>query len=231
MSLEKITHSKSIIASIGIHAFAVAGVSLYFYAAKPTSLELGLGNGNGNRLISLNSINFVAPKGGGVVTTKSVSNKSVEEKSRAVVKPDPNAKKVAKTEVQDTVSAQASAVSQSGQVGEGAGSGSGSNIGGGSVGIGNGIRDFDGGALFGKISTYLTNRLSINVEEDQRIKVRLKISKEGVVVAAELAEGQVDMSTLRKILAVARNIPLKAYWQSNYTMPDDLTIPIFLSSN
>lgn len=229
MSLEKITHSKSIIASIGIHAFAVACVSLYFYAAKPTSLELGLGNGNGNRLISLNSINFVAPKGGGVAATKSVSTKPVEEKSRAVVKPDPNAKKVAKTEVQDTVSAQASAVSQSGQVGEGTGSGS--NVGGGSVGIGNGLRDFDGGALFGKISTYLTNRLSISVEEDQRIKVRLKISKEGVVVGAELAEGQLDMSTLRKILAVARNIPLKAYWQSNYTMPDDLTIPIFLSSN
>lgn len=230
MSLEKITHSKSIIASIGIHAFTMAAVSLYFYAVKPTSLELGLGNGNGNRLISLNSINFVAPRGGGIAATnKQVSNKPVEEKSRAVVKLDPNAKKVAKTEVQDTVSALASAVSQDGQVGEGTGSGS--NVGGGSVGIGNGLRDFDGGALFGKISTYLTNRLSISVEEDQRIKVRLKISKEGVVVGAELAEGKVDMSTLRKILAVARNIPLKAYWQSNYTMPDDLTIPIFLSSN
>lgn len=231
MSLEKVTHSKSILASIGIHAFAVASVSLYFYVVKPKSLELtGLGGGNGSRLISLSSVSLQGPRAG--ATNNQAT--AVQEKSRAVVKPDPNAKKVAQAEkVQDTVSAQASAVSQSGPVGAGTGEGSGTGGFGAGLGIGNGVGDFDGGLLFGKIKTYLSNRLDSNlrIDEDQLIKIRLKLASDGAITSAELVEGKLEMINLRKILAVARNIPLKSYWQSRYSLPDELTIPLFLSSS
>lgn len=231
MNLAKITLPKSLVASVGVHALILALSTAAFYSSSKESLELtGLNDGaRGNgKPVTIASFNLVtkAPK----------MAKITAPKSRAVVKADPKDKVVSlkkdnKTvEVQDAVTEQVAAVSADGPVGDGTGTGVGTGSG---LGIGNGASDFDGGALFTQVNNYFQNRLGSNlkIRENQLIKVKLKLNRSGEVLTAELIEGSLEMINLRKILAVARNVPVKLYWKSSRAFPGELTIPLFLATN
>lgn len=230
LKLENATETKSLVASIGVHGMVVVAFSLFTYITTPRTLELtgGAGNGlgGGGKSISLEGFNL-APKRAASAPKKVVTT----------TKPDPFAKKVSATKeiITDTVTEQASVVSSDGPIGEatGSGDGSGSGFGGSGLGIGTGAGDFDGGLLFSKIKRYFENRLgsTLTIDEDQLIKVKLKLNAKGEILGAELIEGRLEMINLRKVLSVARNVPLKNYWASSMAFPQELIIPLFLTTN
>ena len=128
----------------------------------------------------------------------------------------------------DTVSVTNGAVSAAvtGGVGSGgAGDGSGSGN-----GTGTGAGDFDHGHLFGQIKNFFENRLgsTLNIRENQLIKIKVTLNKEGEILDAILIQGKLDMSVLRRVISVAKNIPLKSYWKAT-TYPQELIIPLILT--
>lgn len=231
-SLQQITISKSLVLSIGLHALLVAGTSLFFLSSSKESLELtGLKGGGGpRRLISLSSLNISA---GAKSFTASGKKLAVTQK---LERPDPFSKTIAKSKasenkevIRDTVNETASAVSANGPVGDGVGT-SNENA---SYGLGTGSGDFDGGVLFSQIKRYFETRLgnTLLVNEDQLIKVKLKLNRSGEILSAELVEGKLEMSNLRKVLAVARNVPVKSYWKGQASFPGELILPLFITAN
>lgn len=219
--METLTNStfKSVSASIGLHALFIILGSWAFYNNSIHTLELTGNGGGGKRTISLAGINFSGKKSMAQAPVRTVS-KTVSTK--AVTKTTT----VATTT--DTVSVTNGAVSAAvtGGVGSG-GSGDGSGSG---NGAGTGAGDFDHGHLFGQIKNFFENRLgsTLNIRENQLIKIKVTLNKEGEILDAILIQGKLDMSVLRRVISVAKNIPLKSYWKAT-TYPQELIIPLILT--
>lgn len=214
---------KSVSASIGLHALFIVLGSWAFYNNSIHTLELTGNGGGGQRTISLSAINFSGKK--------SISAAPVRAVSKAVEKPVATTKtvtKIAASTTSDTVSVTNGAVSAAvtgGSASNGSGDGSGSGN-----GSGTGAGDFDHGYLFGQIKNFFENRLgsTLNIRENQLIKIKVTLNKEGEILDAILVQGKLDMSVLRRVISVAKNIPLKSYWKAA-TYPQELIIPLILT--
>jgi len=213
---------KSVSASIGLHALFIVLGSWAFYNNSIHTLELTGNGGGGKRTISLSGINFSGKK--------SVTAAPVRTVSKAVEKTvaTKTVTKTASTTTSDTVSVTNGAVSAAvtggqGSAGPGDASGSGN-------GTGVGAGDFDHGYLFGQIKNFFENRLgsTLNIRENQLIKIKVTLNKEGEILDAILIQGKLDMSVLRRVISVAKNIPLKSYWKAA-TYPQELIIPLILT--
>jgi hypothetical protein len=210
---------KSVSASIGLHALFIVLGSWAFYNNSIQTLEL-TGNGGGKRTISLSGLNFNAKKSiAQAVPVRNVS-KAVEKTI---------ATKTTVTAITtDTVSVTNGAVSAAVTGGQGLnGSGDASGSGNGS---GTGSGDFDHGYLFGQIKNFFETRLgsTLNIRENQLIKIKVTLNKEGEILDAILVQGKLDMNVLRRVISVAKNIPLKSYWKAA-TYPQELIIPLILT--
>lgn len=217
------TDIRAFTASLAVHGLVVLVASAALYKGHVQTLELTGGRGNG-KTISLDGINFSrrAP------SAPAVSKASVKETSTSpFAKPATPAEKAMTT---DSVSAVAASHSLAGTGGSASGTGSGGVSG---LGFGTGTGDFDGGVLFSQIKKHFETRLgsTLVIKEDQLIKIKISLESDGTVTAADLIQGKLDMSTLRKILSVAKNIPLKHLWKSSSPIPSELIIPLFLTSN
>lgn len=212
---------KSASASIVLHALVIVVGSLAFYNSHQTLELTGNAGGGGSRKISLSGINFSSKKS--VATTAPVKpvSKAVE-KTVSRTKPAD----VQPTTTVDSVSVTNGAVSAAVTGGTGNGSGSGSGDGSGS---GSGTADFDSGYVFGKIKNFFETRLgsTLNIRENQLIKIKVTLNKEGDILDAKLVQGQLEMSALRRIISVAKNIPLKSFWKAG-SFPTELIIPLVL---
>ena len=111
--------------------------------------------------------------------------------------------------------------SSTGSVG---GVGSGHGIGAESAGMGE--HDY----LFPHIKSFFENRLgsTLNIRERQSIKIKVSLSNDGEILDALLIQGKLEGSILRRVLSVAKNIPLKNYWKSG-SYPKELIIPLVLT--
>ena len=58
----------------------------------------------------------------------------------------------------------------------------------------------------------------------------MTLNQEGEILDALLVQGKLDMSVLRRVISVAKNIPLKSFWKAN-TYPHELIIPLILTPN
>lgn len=214
------TTMKSAYASVALHAVFIFVGSWAFYNNSVHTLELTGKASGGGRTISLSEISFSkksAPKKAVIIPAKAqmpvVTEKSVFTKT---VKP-----------MTDTVTATSSAVSAAVTGGSGAGNGTGSGTG---LGSGSGAGDFDQGHLFGQIKTFFENRLgsTLNIRENQSIKIKVTLNKEGDILDAILVQGKLEMSSLRRIISIAKNIPLKSFWKAG-AFPNELIIPLILT--
>ena len=207
---------KSVSASIGLHLLFIVLGSLIFYNNTIQTLELTGKSGTGKRSISLSGINFIGKK---VATQRAKSN--VPKKNTKVIATSVSNKTMATTTTDAvTVSSANNGVQQ-----ESDGSGDGPIS-----GKGTGIGDFDKGHLFGQIKNFFESRLgsTLNIRENQLIKIKVILSQEGEILDAILIQGKLDMSVLRRVISVAKNIPLKSYWKTN-TYPHELIIPLILT--
>lgn len=213
---------KSAYASIGLHVAFVFLGSWAFYNNSVHTLELTGKAGSGGRAISLSGINFVSKKSVNA-PARSIPTKAIEKtiSSKTVTKSVASV-----TTTSDSVSVTNGAVSaavtggSASGVGTGSGNGSGSSEG-----------DFDRGHLFGQIKNFFENRLgsTLNIRENQLIKIKVTLNKEGDILDAILVQGKLDMSALRRIISVAKNIPLKNFWKSSSAYPQELIIPLVLT--
>lgn len=213
---------KSVYASIGLHVVFVVLGSWAFYNNSVHTLELTGKAGGSGRTISLSSINFSSKKSMSA-PVRSIPTKAVE---KSVVTKTATKSVVATATTTDTVSVTNGAVSAAVTGGTGSGKGSGS-------GSGNGVGDFDKGRLLAQVQSFYDARLrgtTINIREDQSVKIKLTLSNEGDILDAILVQGQLDMSVLRRIISVAKSIPLKNFWNSSRDYPKELIIPLFLTA-
>jgi hypothetical protein len=206
---------KSVYASIGLHAIFIVVGSWAFYKKSVSTLELTGRAGGGGRTISLSDISFVSKK--------SASSSLVNQ---AIVKP------IKEVETINTISTASGVVGASmtgggGSVSE-AGSGTGSGTG---NGVGSGAGDFDQGHLFSQIKKFYETRLgsTLNVRENQLIKIKLTLNAEGDILDANIIQGELEMSALRRIISVAKNIPLKSFWKGPAHYPKEIIIPLVLT--
>lgn len=223
MSTLSSTTFKSVYASIGLHVVFVVLGSWAFYNNSVHTLELtGKAGGAGLRTISLSDISFVSKKAVSA-PARSVPSKAIE---KTVVTKTATKSVVATTTTTDTVSVTNGAVSAA--VTGGSGSGVGTGVGSGS---GTGVGDFDQGHLFGLIKNFYETRLgsTLNIRENQLIKIKLTINKEGDILDAILVQGKLEMSALRRIISVAKNIPLKNFWNSTANFPKEIIVPLVLT--
>lgn len=229
IKLEKINISKSFMGSVGVHGLVVLGSVIYYSLNAPKTLELTGLTGNGIAVkngISLSSIKL-GPKPKRILTSTS--------RSRAVVRNQEREKVIAKKEtssvINDSVTEQASSVIAAQGFGDAVGGGEGGLIS--ELGIGTGAGDFDGGVLFTQIKKYFESRLNshLTIDEDQLIKVKLKLSSAGDIQEVKVVQGKLDIPNLRKVIAAAKNMPLKNYWKSSMSFPGELVVPLFLTSN
>lgn len=209
------TTFKSVYASIGLHVIFVVLGSWAFYNNSARTLEL-TGSAGGGRSISLSEINFVSKK-----SAQATAPRSTEVRSQKIVE-----KSVATTT--DKLSVTSGAVSAAVTGGSATGTGAGNGTG---AGSGTGVGDFDQGALFGQIKNFFENRLgsTLNIRENQLIKIKITLNKEGDILDASLIQGKLEMSALRRIISVAKNIPLKNFWKSTVSYPQELIIPLVLT--
>lgn len=217
------TTFKSFYASIGLHAVFVILGSLAFYNQTVHTLELtGKAGGAGLRTISLSDINFVSKKAVSA-PARSIPTKAIE---KSIVTKTATKSAVVNTATTDTVSVTNGAVSAA--VTGGAGSGVGAGTG---NGAGTGAGDFDQGHLFSLIKNFYETRLgsTLNIRENQLIKIKLTLNKEGEILDAILVQGQLEMSALRRIISVAKNIPLKNFWNSSANFPKEIIVPLVLT--
>lgn len=215
---------KSVYASIGLHVVFVVLGSWAFYNNSVHTLELTGKAGGGGRTISLSSINFSSKKSMSA-PVRSIPTKAIE---KSVVTKTATKSVVATTTTTDTVSVTNGAVSAAVTGGSGSGSGNGSGS-----GSGNGVGDFDKGRLLAQVQSFYDARLrgtTINIREDQSVKIKLTLNNEGDILDAILVQGQLDMSVLRRIISVAKSIPLKNFWNSSKDYPKELIIPLFLTA-
>nr|BDT29053.1 hypothetical protein BHI3_25190 [Bacteriovorax sp. HI3] len=219
------TDIRAFTASIAVHGLVVVLASAAFYKSSVQTLELTGGRGNG-KTISLDGINFSRRASSAPAAAKTLVK---ETSTPAFTKPATPAEKAITT---DSVSAVASAHSSAATGGSGVGNGTASG-GVSGLGFGTGAGDFDGGVLFSQIKKHFETRLgsALVIKEDQLIKIKISLESDGTVTSADLIQGKLDMGTLRKILSVAKNIPLKNLWKSSTPIPSELIIPLFLTSN
>lgn len=214
---------KSVSVSIILHGLFIVLGSWAFYNNSIQNLEL-TGNAGGKKVISLSGINFSVKK--------SVKTRAFKKSSNI------NEKIVKKNDVRELTLSKPSDVSTVGnsivnsEVSSGqsiAGSEEGLSSGNGS-GAGTGVGDFDHGYLFGQIKNFFESRLgsTLNIRENQLIKIKVTLSKEGEILDAILIQGKLDMSVLRRVISVAKNIPLKSYWKTR-AYPQELIIPLILT--
>lgn len=215
---------KSAYASVALHAAFIIASSWAFYNSSVHTLELTGNSGGSGRSISLSKISFSkssAPKH--VAIPAKALKPVVEEKSvfTKTVKPVTAATKT------DAVTETSSSVSAAVTGGNGSGSGTGTGTGNGS---GSGAGDFDHGYLFGQIKTFFENRLgsTLNIRENQLIKIKVTLNNEGEILDAILVQGKLEMSSLRRVISVAKNIPLKSFWKAG-AFPQELIIPLVLT--
>lgn len=227
MKVHAATDMKAFTASILVHGLAVVIVSIATLAQSRNTLELTGASGiGGGKLISLDGISL----------SKSVRTKAAPVAAKAPAKTVetsnfPAAKTAAthestNTNVTQSVTSHASSVGPAGSGGSGGGAGGG-------IGFGTGAGDFDGGVLFSQIKKHFETRLgsSLVIKEDQLIKIKISLESDGTVSGADLIQGKLDVATLRRILSVARNIPLKNLWKSSVAIPSELIIPLVLTTN
>lgn len=200
------TTFKSSIISIGLHGCFIVMGSLSIYQSPMKSLELSGEERKGN--IALSSIRFISRKN---VSSLKISTITSE-----------------KTKVQ-TVSTRSAAVSSAatGGISEPVGDQEGSLS-----GVSNG-HDFDQGKLFSQIKIFFETRLgsNLNINVEQLIKIKIVLGKDGEILSADLVQGKLDFQVLKKILSVAKNIPLKSFWKSTAPFPQELMIPLILTPN
>jgi hypothetical protein len=208
---------KSAYASIGLHVVFVVLGSWAFYNNSVHTLEL-TGKAGGGRTISLAGIKFVSKKSVSA-PVRSIPTKAIE---KSVVTKTATKTIAASTTTTDTVSVTNGAVSAAVTGGSASGVGSGS---------GTGAGDFDQGHLFGQIKNFFETRLgsTLNIRENQLIKIKVTLNKEGDILDAILVQGKLEMSALRRIISVAKNIPLKNFWKSSSSYPQELIIPLVLT--
>lgn len=218
------TTFKSVYASIGLHAvFVVLGSWAFYNNSIHTSLELTGNAGGGGRTISLTDINFVSKKSASapVRLAPPTPVKAIEKSNF----PKTVTKSVATTTT-DTVSVTNGAVAAAVTGGSGTGVGSGAGN-----GSGSGEGDFDKGQLFGQIKKFYETRLgdTFNIRENQLIKIKLILSNEGDILDAIMVQGKLEMSALRRVLSVAKHIPLKNFWNSTSAYPKEIIVPLVLT--
>ena len=216
--MNAITNStfKSTMISIGLHACVVLLGSMVIYKS-PLKLELSGEGGRGP--ISLSSINFTS---GRKASPSKISFAAVE--SSRVQTVSTRAAAVSSAVIGGSVSTGESNGSNAvGTAATGSGNGEGS-------GHGNG-QDFDQGKLFSQIKIFFENRLgsTLNINVEQLIKIKLTLGQDGEILDADLIQGKLDFQSLKKVLNVARNIPLKNYWKSTAPYPQEMVIPLILS--
>lgn len=219
MSTLSNTTFKSVSASIGLHVVFVVLGSWTFYNNSIHTLELTGKTGDaGLRTISLSDISFASKKAVSV-SARSIPTKVIEKS--VVTK---MATKSVVTTTTDTVSVTNGAVSAAVTGGSGSGVGSGNNA-------GSGAGDFDQGHLFSLIKNFYETRLgsTLNIRENQLIKIKLTLNKEGDILDAILVQGKLEMSALRRIISVAKNIPLKNFWNSSSNYPKEIIVPLVLT--
>ncbi len=222
MKIHAATDIRAFTASIALHALVVLIGPLVLYKSSVETLEL-TGASGGAKAISLNGINF----------GKSIKNSAPPLKSAmketavsTLTKTQMTSEKTLTTDSVTTVAGAHSSAATGGNGGVAGGSGNGD-------GNGSGAGDFDGGILFSQIKKYFETRLgsSLVIKEDQLIKIKISLESDGTITGADLIQGKLDVSTLRKILSVAKNIPLKNLWKSSAPIPTELIVPLFLTSN
>ena len=216
MKMNTLTNStiKSVSVSIVLHVLFIILGSWAFYNNTIHTLEL-TGNAGGKKTISLSGINFSVKKSiqgsslNKIVTTKNVTKPALSTTSDII------------SNISTSISSGVN--SDQGIVGSGDGVGSG-------TGAGNGVEDFDHGYLFGQIKNFFESRLgaTLNIRENQLIKIKVTLSKDGEILDAILVQGKLEMSVLRRLISVAKNIPLKSYWKAT-TYPQELIIPLILT--
>lgn len=221
MSTLSSTTFKSVYASIGLHVvFVVLGSWAFYNNSAHTTLELTGNAGGGGRTISLTDINFVSKKSASAPVRKALTipSKTIEKSVFT--------KTVATHTTTDTVSVTNGAVSAAVTGGSGSGVGAGTGS-----GSGTGAGDFDKGLLFGQIKKFYETRLgeTINIRENQLIKIKLILSNEGDILDAIMVQGNLEMSALRRVLSVAKNIPLKNFWNSTSAYPKEIIVPLVLT--
>ena len=221
------TTLKSVSVSIGLHALLCVLGSWAFYNNSIQTLELTGNSGGEKRIISLAGINFIGKKSIALAkmtnspkfiqklpTTKTSAQMAVSSATDSVTTSNGAVRSVVSDDQQETVGS-----------GDGSGSGSGN-------GAGSGVGDFDHGYLFGQIKNFFESRLgsTLNIREKQLIKIKVTLNQEGEILDALLVQGKLDMSVLRRVISVAKNIPLKSFWKAN-TYPHELIIPLILTPN
>lgn len=212
------TTFKSVYASIGLHVLFVVLGSWAFYNNSARTLEL-TGSTGGGRSISLSEINFVSKKSAAAIASRSMEVRTQKGLEKAAEK---TVNVTATRTATDGVSVTSRAVSAAVTGGSAMGIGS---------ETGTGTGDFDQGVLFGQIKNFFENRLgsTLNIRENQLIKIKVTLNKEGDILDASLIQGKLEMSALRRIISVAKNIPLKKFWKSTASYPQELIIPLVLT--
>lgn len=204
---------RSAFVSVLLHAVVVVLGSLAIYKTPMATLELS-GGKNGGSSITLKDFNFISkssPKK--ISTTKNiVPTKEVSPFSKSEAK------------AKDVVTVAGTNGNSSG-VGTGSGTTAASG-----TGVGNG-QDQDHGQLFMQIKNFFEMRLgsTINIREQQLIKIKVILNSEGEILSADLIQGKLDFQILKRLLSVAKTIPLKTFWKSSSAYPQELVIPLVLT--
>lgn len=223
------TTFKSTIASIVLHGVFLALGSVLVYQNSPHTLELS-GNSGGKNFISLTGFSSGASiKKGNTLNPKTLTKEKALSTNAQTI-PLETSKNPASSTAHSTGSAAATTAAEEfgSSTGTGSatttGSGNGSGTGSGSVGMGE--HDY----LFPQIKNFFENRLgsTLNIRERQFIKIKIALGGDGEILDAVLAQGKLEGSILRRVLSVAKNIPLKNFWKSG-SYPKELIIPLVLT--
>jgi hypothetical protein len=197
---------KSAFLSVGLHALILVLGSWAIYKTPMASLEL-TGSGSSRKKISLSGFNFVSKNR---VSTQAPREKDLPISSAAIFS---NSKAIANN--QEVGSGNSKIASSGSGAGNSAGNG----------------HDRDDGELFLKIKNFFESRLgdTLNIREEQLIKIRVTLNAEGEILNAELVQGKLEFQMLKRVLNVAKTIPLKNFWKTQSVYPEELIIPLVLT--
>lgn len=210
------TTIKSVYASIVLHVVFIVLGSWAFYNNSVHTLELTGKAGDGGKVILLSDVNFVSKKSISAPVQQVLTRSAKIFEKPVVKKATSDSDFVANGAVGTAVDGGSSGSGVGPALGNGAGSGSG---------------DFDQGHLFRQIKNFYETRLgpTLNIRENQLIKIKLTLNTEGDILEAILIQGKLEMSVLRRIISVAKNIPLKSFWKSSVEYPKEIIVPLFLT--
>ncbi len=209
---------KSFSLALGLHVLFIVLGSWAFYNNTGETLELYGNLGTEKRLISFTDMNFSSKK------FKHTSIAKIAPRGEQNIRISKNTKiTTTSTRLTSETAESTEANTEQNTVGSGDDRGS-------DNATRTGESDFDHGYLFGQIKNFFESRLgsTLNIRENQLIKIKVTLNKEGEIVDATLVQGKLDMSILRRVMSVAKNIPLNKYWKST-TYPQELIIPLMLT--